>query len=140
MDFVINILTFLDNFIYLISYQNLVNCIIICNTSRGQEFSKMDDCFDEILKKYYENKELYNSLQGKIWVSNVINKLMTELEKNPSSYLRVENCLLFLINLCMDVENPDHYHTKGKSIEELSEQEKVMLVDLLKNEFLDLNN
>ncbi len=99
----------------------------------------MDDCFDDILEKFYLKKELYKSLQGKIWVSNVLIKLMKDFEETPASYLRVRNCLIFLLNLCL-VDSPDHYHSKGKSMKELTESERNDLLDLLKIELNNLNN
>ncbi|MHA1489999.1 MAG: hypothetical protein ACTSRI_10115 [Promethearchaeota archaeon] len=100
----------------------------------------MNDCFDDILENFYQKKELYKSLQGKIWVSNVLLKLMKDLEEKPASYLRIRNCLIFLLNLCLDIDSPDHCHSKGKSMKELTELEKNNLLDLLKIEFNSLNN
>ncbi|TXT65501.1 MAG: hypothetical protein BAJALOKI3v1_100072 [Promethearchaeota archaeon] len=108
-----------------------------------KKIMKMEDCFDEILKFYNElgengmkeyNKEkwLYNS--------KYLVKLMDHLDREAENYERVKNCLLFLINLCFDFDQPDHYHSKGKSPKELNEGEKESYKVLLKAEYSTLLN
>ncbi len=97
------------------------------------------DCFDRILE-FYEKKEFFNSLQGRIWLDLIVVKLMKELEESPMSNDRIRNCLIFLLNLCFGIEYPDHYHTKGKSSKELTEKERKQLSDLLRVELNGLNN
>ena len=93
----------------------------------------MATCIDRILE-FYENQSLINTPQGRIWLSKVILRLMRELDERRSNLLEVRNCLILLLNLFTTIEAPDHYHNKGKSIEELTEKEKRKLFGLLKSE------
>ena len=88
----------------------------------------MTDCFDKILE-IYENSEVkrYTAL---------IN-LMKQLDKEISNAIRVRNCLILLVNLCFNPEAPDYTYNKGRSPHELSEQERIQMVELIKSE---LNN
>ncbi|MFX0001684.1 MAG: hypothetical protein ACFE9Q_13590 [Candidatus Hodarchaeota archaeon] len=88
----------------------------------------MEDCLDKILK-ICENSEVkrYKALIS----------LMKELDKEISNALRVRNCLILLVNLCFNPESPDYTYNKGKSLHELSEQERIQMRELLKCE---LNN
>ena len=94
---------------------------------------KMATCIDRILE-FYENQKLINTPQGRIFLSQVIIRLMKELDEGHSNFLEVRNCLILLLNLFTNIEAPDHYHSKGKSVEELTEKEKRELFGLLKSE------
>ena len=97
------------------------------------------DCLDEILI-YYENKESQRSRAIKAWISHILVDLMVDLEEdNPENYLRVRNCLLLLINLFFDVEHPDHYHSQGISIHQITEQERIKFIEILKSEITNCN-
>ena len=93
----------------------------------------MATCIDRILQ-FYEDKSLVNTPQGRIWLSQVLIRLMKELDEGQSNFLEVRNCLILLLNLFTNIKAPDHYHTKGKSIEDLTEKEKRQLFSLLKSE------
>ena len=88
----------------------------------------MTDCFDKILE-VYENSEVkrYTALIS----------LMKQLDKEISNAIRIRNCLILLVNLCFNPEAPDYTYNKGKSPRELSEQERIQMLDLIKSE---LNN
>jgi len=103
----------------------------------------MEDCFDEILKFYEETvQEEFFEVEKEKWLYNskyLIN-LMKHLDKESNNYERVKNCILFLMNLCFDLKDPDHYHSKGKSTEELTKTEKENYKILLKTECSTLLN
>ncbi|MFX0040123.1 MAG: hypothetical protein ACFFCY_13245 [Promethearchaeota archaeon] len=86
----------------------------------------MADCFDKILE-IYENSEVkrYEAL---------IN-LMKELDKEISNAIRVRNCLILLVNLCFNPESPDFTYNRGKSPRELSKDELLEMIELLRCEF-----
>jgi len=97
------------------------------------------DCLDEILI-YYENIESHRSRANKTWISHILVDLMRNLEdKSPKNNLRVRNCLLLLVNLFFDVEHPDHYHSLGIPIHQISEQERIKFVEILKSEITNCN-
>jgi len=92
------------------------------------------DCLDEILI-YYENKETHRSREIQAWISHILVDLMGNLEdNNPKNYLRVRNCLLLLVNLFFDIEHPDHYHSQGIPIHEITEQKRIKFIEILKSE------
>jgi hypothetical protein len=97
------------------------------------------DCLDEILI-YYENKETNRSRAIKTWIGHILVDLMGVLEEdNPKNYLRVRNCLLLLVNLFFDVEHPDHYHSQGISVHEITEKERIKFIEILKSEITNFN-
>lgn len=85
----------------------------------------MEDCFDKILA-------IYNNGEGKHYKALI--KIMNNF-KNHSNVILVRNCLIFLINLCFDVEYSDYVDKLGKPIEDLSEIEKMRASKLLIAEF-----
>lgn len=97
----------------------------------------MNDCLDRILE-FYENKELYRSLNNQIWVSQFLIRLMRFLNKKyvdeDAKRVLIKSCLLLLINLCFDIKFPDHFHSRGKSFKDLSHHEKSEILGLLKDE------
>ena len=97
------------------------------------------DCVDEILI-YYENKEIHQSRAIKNWISHILVDLMRDLEEDdPQSNLRVRNCLLLIVNLFFDVDNPDHYHSQGIPIHEITEKDRVKFIEILKSEITHFN-
>ncbi|MFX0105902.1 MAG: hypothetical protein ACFE75_10455 [Candidatus Hodarchaeota archaeon] len=86
----------------------------------------MTDCFDKIL-------DIYTNSEVKRYKALI--KLMKDLDKEISNALRVRNCLILLVNLCFNPESPDYAYNKGKSPQELSEQEKFEMLELLRFEF-----
>ena len=93
----------------------------------------MATCIDRILE-FYENQSLINTPQGRIWLGQTLIRLMNELDEGRTNFLEVRNCLILLLNLFTNIEVPDHYHTKGKSVKELSEKDRAKLFSLLKSE------
>jgi len=93
----------------------------------------MSTCIDKILE-FYQNKSLIHTSEGRIWLGRALIKLMKDLEEGRSNFLEVRNCLILLLNLLTNIEVPDHYHRKGKSLEYLSEKEKRKVFSLLKSE------
>jgi hypothetical protein len=86
----------------------------------------MVDCFDKIL-------DIYTNSEVKRYKALI--KLMKDLEKEISNAIRVRNCLILLVNLCFNPESPDYTYNKGKSPQELSEQERFEMQELLRCEF-----
>ena len=85
----------------------------------------MEDCFDKILA-------VYNNGESKQYRALI--KIMSNFKNHSNAFL-VRNCLIFLINLCFDVEGSDYVDNLGKPIEELSKIEKMQACDLLIAEF-----
>ena len=85
----------------------------------------MDDCFDKILEA--------NSKNG-ITKYKVIIELMKDLEGELSNALRVRNCLLFLLNLSFNDGYGDYLDRIGKRSQELNEDERYEMYELLKGE------
>ena len=86
----------------------------------------MADCFDKIL-------DIYTNSEVKRYKALI--KLMKDLDKEISNAIRVRNCLILLVNLCFNPEAPDYAYNKGKSPQELSQQERVEMQELLRCEF-----
>ena len=97
----------------------------------------MKDCIDKILE-FYKNKDLNKSVKGQIWIGRFLINLMTsynqKCKEDPLECLFIRNCLLLLINLLFNVKTPDHYHVKGKEIQELTINEREIIMNLLKDE------
>ena len=97
-------------------------------------------CINKILE-FYENAEMINSIRGKIWFSQILVRLMTELDCGHTNHLEVRNCLILLLNLATNNQAPDHYQSKGKDSGDLSDNEKQELYELLQSELnRELNN
>ncbi|HEC38346.1 hypothetical protein LCGC14_0875950 [marine sediment metagenome] len=86
----------------------------------------MADCFDKILTA---------SCNSDVDKYKVIIKLVKDLENGISDALRFRNCLLLLVNLCFKKEYCDYTDRIGRPSQELSEQEKVQMIELLRSEF-----
>ncbi len=86
----------------------------------------MEDCFDKIL-------DIYTNSEVKRYKALI--KLMKNLDKEISNAIRVRNCLILLVNLCFNPESPDYTYNKGKKPQELSEQERFEMQELLRCEF-----
>ncbi|MFX0135951.1 MAG: hypothetical protein ACFFDN_20075 [Candidatus Hodarchaeota archaeon] len=86
----------------------------------------MVDCFDKIL-------DIYTNSEVKRYKALI--KLMKDLDKEISDAIRVRNCLILLVNLCFNPEAPDYAYNKGKSPQELSDQERLEMLELLRCEF-----
>ncbi|MFX0164149.1 MAG: hypothetical protein ACFFAG_00225 [Promethearchaeota archaeon] len=83
----------------------------------------MDDCFDKILKE---------SSKSDLMQYKIIIKLMKDLEDGISNALRVRNCLILLINLYLEQEYCDYTDRIGKQSQDLSEDERIQMLDVLR--------
>ena len=90
-------------------------------------------CYDEILD-FYQDKSR-STVSTQLWLDGYLIKLMNILStsQNPKY---VKNCIIVMLSLFKD-SVPDHYHTRGKSTEELKSSEKKYLYRALE---LELNN
>ncbi|MFX0057610.1 MAG: hypothetical protein ACFE85_00465 [Candidatus Hodarchaeota archaeon] len=94
------------------------------------------DCIAQILQ-FYERKlkdEKINSQMNKVWLSNLLIKLMMSFNGKANS-IELRNCLILLVNLFSDHDSLDHYNGKGKCLAELSENERIKFKKTLLNEF-----
>jgi len=85
----------------------------------------MDDCFDKILETNSKNE---------VTKYKVIIELMKGLEDGLSNALRIRNCLLFLLNLSFNDGYGDYLDRIGKRSQELNEDERFEMYELLKGE------
>ena len=90
-------------------------------------------CYDDILDFYNNKRRSTTSTQ--LWLDGYLIKLMNHLSTSHNPKY-VKNCIILMISLFKE-HAPDHYHSQGKSIKELSFPEKKYLVKSLK---LELNN
>ncbi|MHA1805212.1 MAG: hypothetical protein ACTSU4_11910 [Promethearchaeota archaeon] len=97
----------------------------------------MNDCIDTILD-FYNRSKANSPLYREIWTGSYLVKLMEKIDKKDyekeQKILSVRNCLILLINLFFGIKYPDHYHAMGKSVNELSIEEKKQIFELLKAE------
>jgi len=97
------------------------------------------DCVNNILD-FYNNKskkeEIDISHLNKVWLSNLLIKIMNNFNEGRTNDLELQNCLILLVNLFSNDESPDYYNKKGKNIRELLDDEKSNYIDILKSEFL----
>lgn len=96
------------------------------------------DCIDQILE-FYNNKEIHKYREIKIRLAKILIELMNDLNEK-GNLIRVQNCLILLINLFFDLESPDYLHNQGKSKNDLSEDELDIMYDLLHSELNNCDN
>ena len=99
-------------------------------------------CINQILEFYKgegHGKRL-NDNSIKVWFSNTLRKLMTEELKDENDYIRIKNCLLLLINLFSEVDEPDHYNYKGKCSTDLTAIEREELNNAIRNALSENSN
>jgi hypothetical protein len=97
------------------------------------------DCIDNILN-YYQSKDTQNLDAINSWICNILVNLLEDLvEINSQNFLRVRNCLILLINLFFNVDYPEDLNIKGKTIEELTDDERSQVLQILKSEIINLN-
>ncbi len=90
------------------------------------------NCYDEILAFYYDSARSRDSTT--LWTSRFLIKLASSSFKSASfSQNQLKNCIIFLLNLFYN-ENADEYSGRGKALEELNDEEKEVLLSLLKSE------
>jgi hypothetical protein len=99
------------------------------------------DCIAQIMEFYHNKaKSAHDPVQfNKVCLSNLLIKLMKNFNSKatPEDNFQLRNCLILLISLFSNNDNPDHYNKKGKGSKELSSKEKEFFKELLANEFLN---
>jgi len=93
------------------------------------------DCLTRVLE-FYDKKEkegLCQSDLNRVWLSNLLIKIMSKFNGNSNS-LELRNCLILLVNLFDNNEGADHYLNKGKALEELSQGEKSIFKQIMASE------
>jgi hypothetical protein len=98
------------------------------------------DCVNQILdfynRKTHEKGVDLNQFR-KIWFSNLLIKLSQSVNGSKDSLQDLQNCLVLLINLFSDCEDPDYVHAKGKIVNQLDKEESNYYKELLKSEFVN---
>jgi len=87
------------------------------------------DEYDKILNFYNSKDRTEKSTV--LWCNEHLVKLMQTLLKDPENS-EAENCITFIMNLFF-IEDPDHYHTKGKRIDNLNQKERRIFQKLIRN-------
>lgn len=99
------------------------------------------DCIAQIMEFYNKKieSEKESSQLSKVWLSNLLIKLMRSFNNKAESIdnLRLRNCLILLINLFSNNDSPDHYNKKGKSVQDITGNEKTCFKDILSAEFIN---
>ncbi|MFX0046646.1 MAG: hypothetical protein ACFE8G_00620 [Candidatus Hermodarchaeota archaeon] len=98
------------------------------------------DCVANILEFYNrksKEKEIDLSQFNKVWLSNLLIKIMKNFNSGRTSDLELKNCLILLVNLFTKNDTPDNYNNRGKSTQELVNNEKAAYKEILKSEFLN---
>ena len=93
------------------------------------------DCLTRVLE-FYDKKEkegLCQSDLNRVWLSNLLIKIMSKFNGNSNSS-ELRNCLILLVNLFDSNEGADHYINKGKALEELSQGEKSIFKQIMESE------
>jgi len=98
------------------------------------------DCVANILDFYNrKSKDREDDLPNfnKVWLSNLLIKIMENINKDKNNDLELQNCLILLVNLFSDDDCPDFYNKKGIDTHELGNSDKLHFTDILKSEFLN---
>lgn len=98
------------------------------------------DCIANILDFYYrKSKDEENDLSqfNKVWLSNLLIKIMNNFKSGRTNDLELKNCLILLVNLFSNNDSPDNYNHKGKSTQELVNNERATFKEILRSEFLN---
>jgi hypothetical protein len=96
------------------------------------------DCLTRVLE-FYDKKEksgLAQSDLNRLWLSNLLIKIMSKFNGNSNSS-ELRNCLILLINLFDNNTGADHYTNKGKGLEELSKGEKSHFKRIMASELMN---
>ena len=97
------------------------------------------DCIANILDFYNKkskDEEIDSSQINKVWLSNLLIKVMKNFNSGRKNDLELQNCLILLVNLFSNNDSPDNYNHKGKSTQELVNNERTTYEEILKSEFL----
>ena len=98
------------------------------------------DCIANILDFYHrKSKEMEDdpSRFNKVYLSNLLIKIMKNFNGNKNNDLELQNCLILLVNLFSNDDSPDFYNKKGTDTREMINNDKSLFTDLLKSEFLN---
>lgn len=98
------------------------------------------DCIANILDFYYrKSKDKENDLSqfNKVWLSNLLIKIMNNFNSGRTNDLELKNCLILLVNLFSNNDSPDNYNHRGKSTQELVNNERATFKEILRSEFLN---
>ena len=98
------------------------------------------DCVANILDFYKrKSKDREDDLPNfnKVWLSNLLIKIMKNFNKDKNNDLELQNCLILLVNLFSNNDSPDFYNKKGTDAQELANSDKLQFTDILKSEFLN---
>ncbi len=97
------------------------------------------DCVAHILDFYnskLSTKEVNPNHFSRLYLSNLLIKIMKNFSEGKTKDLELRNCLILLVNLFSDNDSPDHYNEKGKNVKEIIGAERSAFKEILKNEFL----
>lgn len=97
------------------------------------------DCIANILEFYNKKSkegEIDLSKFSRVYLSNLLIKIMNNFNSEKINDLELRNCLILLVNLFSGGDSPDHYNHKGKSTHDLINSEKAEYKEILKAEFL----
>jgi hypothetical protein len=108
--------------------------------SQGYRNKIKMDCIANILDFYNKKSkdgEIDQSQLNKVWLSNLLIKIMKNFNSRRTNDLELQNCLILLVNLFSNNDSPDNYNHKGKSTQELVNNERTDYREILKSEFLN---
>ncbi|MHA2289894.1 MAG: hypothetical protein ACXABG_14005 [Promethearchaeota archaeon] len=97
------------------------------------------DCVANILgfyNKKSKDEEIDLSKFNKVYLSNLLIRIMKNFNSGRTNDLELKNCLILLLNLFSNNDSPDHYNHKGKNTDELVNNERSDYLNILKSEFL----
>ena len=102
-------------------------------SSEKSMISDRSNCYNKIIDCYLRNKHDYNKLEE--CKNKSIISLMKILRQS-SDQAFVENALVFVLSLFNSSAPPDLYSTLGTDSKKCNNEEKEILISLLKKEFL----
>lgn len=97
------------------------------------------DCIASILDFYNsksKDEEIDLSKFNKVYLSNLLIKVMKSFNSGKTNDFELQNCLILLVNLFSNNDSPDNYNHRGKSIQELANSGKTAFREILKSEIL----
>ena len=98
------------------------------------------DCIANIIDFYNrksKDEKIDRSQFNKVSLSNLLIQIMKNFNSGRSNDLELQNCLILLVNLFSNNDSPDNYNHKGKSTQELVNNERTTYREILKSEFLN---
>jgi hypothetical protein len=107
--------------------------------SQGYRNKLKMDCIVNILDFYNrksKDEEIDLSQFSKVYLSNLLIKIMKNFNSGRTNDSELKNCLILLVNLFSNNESPDNYNHRGKSTQDLENNERAAYKEILKSEFL----